>query len=156
VLIVLSYFISYACSELGFFLTGFTYFVFKKEKKEKIKKTFSKLVNFINQDTYVLDPDEILIKSHREAIEYFKETVYIKSMFDDAEIRFLIARSYLGFIFLSTSIALFLSKSFLLKYLLIAMFLLLTYSCFTRYRLSVVTRRLNSIYKRVSAETSTK
>lgn len=148
VIIILSYFISRISCDLGSLMTKTAYFAFKKDKRGSISRYLGKLKDYINNDTYRLSPEELSGRSQEEIIEQFKESTYLRNIFDEADIRLMISNSFLGFCFIAAIVSIFVPHLLSIKYFLATCAVFLTYSFVGRYNLSKSARKLVTIHVR--------
>lgn len=148
--IVVSYFVSRICRDIGMIAAEIVLFIFcKKDKLGEISKKLGNFIDVTGSQKYKPTKEEVGTHSTLEAVEHFKESTYLRFIYDEAAIQSMLGDSFLGFSILLTFIAFFTPHLFEIKYYFAFIIICIAYACFKNYRLMKTGRRLVAIYERI-------
>jgi hypothetical protein len=151
-LVVVSYFLAKISCELGFILTNLVFFSLCNEKMSKIKKWFERVKGYINDEKYYPKEEELRTRHTLEAIEQFKDSVYLKKIFDETENILCISHSLYGFMLIVLIASFFIPHNLNIKYIILFFIILMINSCVESFRYTKNSRKLIAIYERKEKE----
>lgn len=103
-LFVVAYFLCRISHEIGISLTKIVFFLLRRDKKRIFLKFFSEFKENLNSETYY---PSVKKRYFSEVIEEFSDSNYIRSRFEETDIRLTIGSSFLGFSLVLIIITLF-------------------------------------------------
>lgn len=148
-LIVVAYFFAHICISFGYFLQRIVVFLFfTKNKGIQVREMIQSYIKEINTEKYTPTEDRVNTRSMFEAIEYFKDSKYLLTSYNEASKNVLISLSFSGFAVFMNVLAFFTHSPLQLKYFFIFSLILIIHSCSESNNLSNQKRRLVNIYQR--------
>lgn len=147
-----AYFLSRICYGIGVAVNDFIIFVFSSNKKETLKKEFSKIKKFVDEDNWRLDGEEIDIHSPNEVLDTFVGNKYLLKSYRGTELSFICSAVFSGFLFFTVLICFFIKTS-LPTGVIFGFFLTAIFATFwLSYQLQESVKRIVAVFERKKRE----
>lgn len=149
-----SYFLGRISYEVGYVIDFTIGFLLRGKWLGEIKSGLNSYLENIRSDGYTPSDQDIQRRSTFEAIEEFKDSIYIKSRFDEARRELLIIYAFSGFFLFTIVASVFVHPRLPIEYLIALELILITNACFKKHAYSMAGRRIIAMHVRKERQNS--